>query len=239
MVYSTETIESKILKIKNSNDLTLNIYEIDFIDYSNKVKDLISKNHELTSKQMNLIINNLDINKDLKIISNNLNVSCNYVKTWYNLGKSGKSEYISFYRKINQYNEDKNNLIEKTTSHGEKKDKQTNSTIFSKLVNKFNNDKESQSIPKNTTQKSSSEKSNEKYQNKATNITQKSSPGKSNKEYQKELVLKYYKETRDLNQAANLANVAIFLVKFWYNSGKKGNQEFIDFYNQINEIKEP
>ena len=239
LVYSTETIESKLLKIKSSNDLTLNIYEIDFIDYSDKVKDLISKNHELTSKQMNLIINNLDINKDLKIISNNLNVSCNDVKTWYNLGKSGKSEYISFYRKINQYNEDKNNLIEKITSHEEKKDKQSNSNIFSKLVSKFKNDKKSQSMSKNTTQKYSSEKSNKEYQNTDTNMTQKSSPGKSNKEYQKELVLKYYKETGDLNQAANLANVAIFLVKFWYNSGKKGNQEFIDFYNQINEIKEP
>ena len=72
--YKSE-LYSKINYLNNGEDV-----EVDFIDFSFKVNDLISNNERLILKQMRLVMDNLDINKDLNQICDDLNVSWDDVK---------------------------------------------------------------------------------------------------------------------------------------------------------------
>lgn len=204
--------------------------EIDFADYSTEVNDLISKNQELASEQMKLIIDNLDETKELREIYKEVNVSYNDIKLWMDLGKEGNENYVNFYEKISEFKKIREKILREKVQnsmfkrqHENQNTTQSNknkksSGLLNKLVNKFSEDS-----PKSTNKESNQNFHSEKL----------------SKESQKDLVLKYYAETKDFNQAANLANVQLFLVKFWYNRGKNGDEQYIDFYNKINKIKEP
>ena len=222
-------IENNLFELKSKQCLNVNIFEIDYINDYGKVDDLLSKNSKLISEQMKLVLDNLDESKEIKNISKELNISFDDVTLWCSLGKSGNKDYIDFYEKINEFNKNKSlkekedekklnkdiSSLSKTTKSGVNKDK--SSGLLNKLKNRISADSN-----KNTSKSSQNSVNNE-----------------SNNESQEELVLKYYEKTNDLVKASNLANVPIFLVKFWYNEGKKGNEEHIDFYNQINNIQKP
>ena len=223
-------IKCDISRLKDSEEnFDFKIPEIDFADYSAEVNNLISKNQELTSEQMKMIIDNLDETKELRTIYKEVNVSYNDIKLWMDLGKEGNENYVEFYEEITKFKKIRENILRENVKSGMFKRQHVNqnttysnnkksSGLLNNLVNKFFEDS-----PKSTNKESNQNSPSEKL----------------SKESQKDLVLKYYAQTKDFNQAAKLANIQLFLVKFWYNRGKNGDEEYIDFYNQINKIKEP
>ena len=235
-------IENNLFDLKSKKQCSnVDILEINYIDYSSKVNDLISKNSKLTSKQMKLVLDNLDESKEIKTISEELNISFDDVNLWYDLGKSGNKDYIDFYEKISKFKENKKKLLEEKENKKKLLEEKDDKKKLSKDISSFSKTTESVETKekssgllnklKNRMSADSNKNTDKSIENSVNN--------KSNDVSQYELVLKYYGETKDLIKASNLANVPIFLVKFWYNEGKKGNVKYTDFYNQINNIKKP
>ncbi|MBR0371312.1 MAG: hypothetical protein IJH63_11415 [Methanobrevibacter sp.] len=191
LINYSKSIDIYLLNIKNNDDYS-NFYieEFEFMDYSNKINELISQSKESNSNS----IKHKNLN-DLNKIS-------------------------SFDKKIEETN-NKNN----------------SSGVLNKLINKFKENSSEESSMKLNEKSSSNESNVDLNKESPTENKLQNSNNESKNESQEELVLKYYKETKDLVKASNLANVPLFLVKFWYNEGKKGKQQYIDFYNQMKKIE--
>ncbi|WP_149731936.1 hypothetical protein [Methanobrevibacter millerae] len=109
--------------LDNISDNELVIEKFKYIDYSSDVNNLISENEKLTFEKMELIIDYLDEDKDLKTICDDLEISLDNIQSWHDLGKSGKKDYIKFYDKISVVYKKMEEIKQKEKEEKEKQEK--------------------------------------------------------------------------------------------------------------------
>ena len=213
-----ETVKSWYLKGKKGNK--------NYKDFYNNFKEIMPRDEDETLK-MNMIIDSMKTGKTGNESINTANVTSSQLKEWIKKGESGEVEYIDFYEDY-RILERKNKPKSKT--------KNQNKELINKYINLINEGKTNKeafkilNIPKFKVK-------NWKKQGQLGN--------KDYKEfYDTYLMAVNREEFNKINQFIDLINdgksneeaiktikMPKFKIKQWFNKGKNGEEDYIDFYN--------